>query len=75
MEPEAYTPSAAASVALEDRVSFTSLADLLCYLDRPVSAEEIERRRQVVTEIFRLREEIGPVAMTLAKLLGGDDEE
>lgn len=37
--------------------------------------EEIERRRKVVTEILRLREEIGPIDMTAEELLEEERDE
>ena len=41
---------------------------------KPASPEEIERRRQVVEKIFRLRDEIGPIDLTVEELLVDEDD-
>ncbi len=41
----------------------------------PASREELARRQAAVAEIRRLREEIGPLDLTLEELLGREDED
>ena len=44
-------------------------------MDKPPTAEEIKRRKQVGKEVDSLREEIGPIDMKIHDLLELTDEE
>ena len=41
----------------------------------PPTPEELERRRKVFDRMEKLREEIGPIDMTLEELMAYDDED
>ncbi len=41
----------------------------------PITPEELERRRKIFDRIEKLREEIGPIDMTLEELMAYDDED
>ncbi|MCX6024271.1 MAG: hypothetical protein NTZ05_21590 [Chloroflexi bacterium] len=41
----------------------------------PITVEELARRKKVGDEIRKLRENIGPIDLTLEELMGGEDDE
>lgn len=45
------------------------IAAALAELQKPISAEEIERRRRLAARIFKIREEIGPIDISISDMV------